>query len=273
MTVDEALALARARGVDRLDAQLLLAHASGRPRTWLLAHGDAPLDAPAAASAQAAIDRRAAGVPLAYLTGLKEFHGLTLRVDARVLVPRPETEALVDWALEILRSELAPASRPRVVDLGTGSGAIALAVKHAHPAAEVHGVDLSDDALDIARANAARLGLDAHWHAGSWWQPLAGQRFDLALANPPYVASGDPHLAALGHEPRGALTPGPVGLEALEAIVDGAAQHLTPTGWILLEHGYDQAGPVAGLMRRQGLQAVSGRRDLAGLARCTGARR
>jgi len=273
VTVDEALAYARAQGVERLDAHLLLVHASGRPRTWLLAHGDAPLAADMSASARAAIDRRAAGVPLAYLTGVKEFHGLALQVDARVLVPRPETELLVDWALEILRGELASAGTPRVVDLGTGSGAIALAVKHASSAAEVHAVDLSEDALAVARGNAARLGLEVRWHAGSWWQPLAGQRFDLALANPPYVAGHDPHLAALGHEPRGALTPGPIGLEAIEAIVDAAAEHLTPAGWLLIEHGYDQATPVADLLRARGFRAVDVRRDLAGQPRCSGGRR
>ena len=274
MTVDEALALARARGIDRLDAQLLLAHVSGRPRTWLLAHGDEPLTAAGAASVHAAIEQRAAGVPLAYLTGAKEFHGLTFQVDRRVLVPRPETELLVDWALEVLRGNPAPGGAiPRGVDLGTGSGAIAIAVKHAHPAIEMHAVDLSADALAVARGNAARLGLDVHWHAGSWWQPLVGQRFDLALANPPYIAGDDPHLAALGHEPRSALTPGPRGLEAFEAIVDGAAAHLRPGAWILLEHGFDQAAAVAGLLAARGFGAVSTRRDLAGQPRCTGARR
>jgi release factor glutamine methyltransferase len=270
VTVDEALAVARARRLDRLDAQLLLAHATGRPRTWLLAHGDEVLTETVAAAVLGTIARRGAGEPLAYLTGEKEFHGLRLQVDARVLVPRPETETLVDWALEILRGELVHLPRPRVVDLGTGSGAIALAVKHAHPTATVDAVDLSADALAVARANAAGLGLDLRFFAGSWWQALPGQRFDLALGNPPYIAASDPHLDALGHEPRAALTPGGNGMEALEAIITGAAAHLAPGAWLLLEHGFDQTAPVADLLRSHGFREVGHRRDLAGQPRCTG---
>lgn len=272
MRVDEALALARGRGVDRLDAQLLVGHALGRPRAWLLAHGDAALDASRAARLADWIDRRASGEPLAYLVGAKEFHGLTLQVDARVLVPRPETELLVDWAIELLRGDLSGLPRPVVVDLGTGSGAIALAVKQAHGAAEVQAVDQSAAALDVARRNAAALGADIGFAEGSWWQPCAGRRFDLALANPPYIAGGDPHLHALRHEPVGALSPGATGLEALEAIVAAAPAHLNTGGWLLLEHGFDQADAVAQLLSVRGLHHVETRRDLAGHARCSGAR-
>lgn len=271
MRVDVALALGRTRGLARLDAQLLVAHTTGRTRAWLLGHGEAELDPQQAARLAALIERRAAGEPLAYLVGEKEFHGLRLQVDARVLVPRPETELLVDWALELLRGDLGHLARPNVVDLGTGSGAIALAVKQAHPAAAVHAVDLSEGALTVARGNATRLGLDVSFTPGPWWQALPGRRFDLALANPPYIAADDPHLDALGHEPSAALTPGTSGLEALAAIVAAAPAHMTADAWLLLEHGFDQAEAVAQLLLARGFRSVAARRDLAGHPRCTGA--
>lgn len=270
MTVDEGLASARAAGLDRLDAQLLLAHLTGRTRAWLLAHGDVALEADARARLPALIARRAAGEPLAYLVGMKEFHGLELRVDARVLVPRPETELLVDWALELLRGELAGLGVPAVVDLGTGSGAIALATKQAFPAAEVLATDLSTDALVVARANAARLGLDIAFVSGAWWQAAAGRRFDLALSNPPYVAANDDHLPALRHEPMAALTPGSSGMEAFADLVAAAPEHLRPGGWLLLEHGHDQAEQVSACLVARGFSRVTTRHDLAGHPRCTG---
>jgi len=268
-TVAQALAQARATGVDRLDAQLILAHVLTQGRSWVIAHDDAPLDAPQSDAVRAAFTRRAAGEPLAYLLGEKEFHGLLLQVDANVLVPRPDTEVLVDWALELL----ANAEAARVVDLGTGSGAIALAVKHGCPAATVLATDTSRAALGVARANAQRLALDVAFAPGSWWAALAGQRFDLVLSNPPYIAGGDPHLAALQHEPALALTPGGDGLDALREIVGGAAPHMAPGAWLLLEHGYDQAGAVQALLREHGFESVSTRHDLAGQPRCTGAHR
>lgn len=267
-SVAQALEGARARGVDRLDAQLLLAAELGRPRSWLLAHGDETL-APSQAQAFAArCAERAAGVPLAYLLGEKEFRGLTLKVDRNVLVPRPDTETLVDWALELLRA--AP-PRPAVLDLGTGSGAIALAIAQAHPQALVCATDVSPQALAIARANGERLGLAVEWLQGDWWSPLAGRRFDFALANPPYVAGDDPHLAALAHEPKLALTPGGDGLDALRAIVRGAARHLRPGGWLLLEHGHDQSEAVRALLHAAGLRHAATRKDLAGRPRCSAA--
>jgi len=269
-TVGEALAAARTLGVDRLDAQLLLARALGVPRTWVLAHADTALDAAARARFESDCARRAGGEPLAYLLGEKEFHGLRLVVDRRVLVPRPETETLVDWALDRL-AELGAA--PAVADLGTGSGAIALAVGHARPDARLCAVDASTDALAVARANGERLGItNVEWLHGDWWSALAGRRFDLALCNPPYVAGGDPHLAALRHEPALALTPGGDGLAALRAVVAGAPEHLAAGGWLLLEHGYDQAGPVTQLLLERGFDRVRTRSDLAGVARCTGGR-
>ncbi len=257
----------------RLDAQLLLAHALQRDRSWLLAHDDATVAPQLVAAFTAHLGRRVAGEPLAYLVGEKEFHGLTLKVSAGVLVPRPETEGLVDWGLALLDGALAVAAPARVLDLGTGSGAIALAVKHARPAAQLTALDLSADALTIAAANGQRLGLDVEFHRSHWWDALPGRRFHLLLANPPYIRPGDPHLAALQHEPQLALTAGANGLEALQTIVTGASDHLEPGGWLLLEHGHDQALDVQALLRRHGFQDVQTRNDLAGLDRCTGAHR
>ena len=271
-TVAEALRQARELGLDRLDAQLLLADLFGKDRAWLISHDDAPLTHEQAATLAQQFAKRAAGVPLAYLVGSKEFHGLSLRVTADTLVPRPDTEVLVDWALELLT---ALPGKPRVVDLGTGSGAIALAIKHRHPAAEVEAVELSPAALAVAEGNAQSLGLALRFHQGSWWQPLAGQRFDLIVSNPPYIAAGDPHLRALRHEPLGALTPGAgdtTGLSALLEIIDGAPDHLQPGGWLLLEHGYDQAEAVAAALRARGFAEVGMKRDLGGQPRVTGGR-
>ena len=271
-SVAEALARARAAGVDRLDAQLLLAHALTRPRSWLLAHDDTMLDADQVSWLLARLIRHADGEPLAYLIGEQAFHGLTLNVTADVLVPRPDTEVLVDWALELLGGALAGIEHPAVVDLGCGSGAIALAVKHGEPRTAVIGTDNSLAALMVARANALRLGLDVSFAHGSWWGAVPAQRFHLALANPPYIAAGDPHLPALRHEPAGALSPGGDGLDALRQIVQGAAPHGMPGGWLLLEHGHDQALAVLRLLTAAGFGSVETRRDLGGRPRCTGGR-
>ena len=269
MRIGQWLRLAREAGVARLDAQRLLEHHLGRPRTWLLAHDDEPIDPGLAARADTDLRRRLDGVPLAYLVGEREFHGLTLQVSADVLVPRPETEGLVDWALE-----LAPqAPTRRLADLGTGSGAVALAFKHRAPAFDVWASDRSPAALEIAKANAARLHLPVTWREGDWWAAFAGERFGLVVSNPPYVADADPHLPALRHEPIGALAAGPEGLDALRSIVTGAPAHLEPGGWLLLEHGHDQASAVAALLRAAGFDAVATRADLAGLPRLTGGRR
>lgn len=270
-TIAEALAAARRRGVDRLDAQLLLAHQLGRTRTWVIAHEDGAVDAEAGARFAEALARRAAGEPLAYLVGEKEFHGLRLQVDARVLVPRPDTEVLVDWALELLRAM--PLTAPRVVDLGTGSGAIALAIKQSCAAARVTATDVSAGSLAVADANATRLGLGLELLRGSWWEPLDGRQFDLALSNPPYIRADDPHLRGLSHEPIGALAAGPTGLDALQVLVAGATSHLAGGAWLLLEHGYDQAPSVRALLERHGFGEVVTRSDIAGHPRCSGGRR
>ncbi len=266
MRIADALNAARALGVERLDAQWLLEHLLQRPRSWLLAHDDTELTEAQAAALQAGLARRAAGEPLAYVVGEREFRGLTLRVTPAVLVPRPETEVLVDWALEHLPAK----AEVDVVDLGTGSGAIALALQRERPQARVLATDASAEALAMARGNARRLALPVQFVQGDWWAPLQGRRFALAVANPPYVAGDDPHLAALTHEPRVALTPEGDGLSALRQIVRGAPPHLLPGTWLLLEHGHDQADAVAQMLRDAGFEAVQTRHDLAGLPRCTG---
>jgi release factor glutamine methyltransferase len=234
-----------------------------------------------AARFAARVARRRAGEPLAYLLGYREFYSLRLTVGPAVLVPRPETEHLVDWALECLSGALKGVAAPRVIDLGTGSGAIALAVAAASPAARVVAVDRSAAALAIARRNGARLGLAVEWREGDWWhapgQPSrAGQGadapFHLALANPPYVAAGDPHLAALAHEPTSALVAGADGLDALRLIVDGAPAWMAAGGWLLMEHGHEQGPAVRAMLAAQGFTPVSTRNDLAGQPRCSGGR-
>lgn len=270
-TLAAALGLAQARGVERLDAQLLLLHALDRAqleRAWLLAHDRDLLPPSAARTFEALCTRRLQGEPLAYLVGQKEFFGLMLAVDARVLVPRPDTETLVEWALDLLAGR----HSPRVADLGTGSGAIALAIKHHRPDAWMLGIDRSEAALAVARANGQRLALDVTWHAGDWLhgvKDLAGG-LDLIVSNPPYICADDPHLAALTHEPLSALAAGDDGLQDLRSIVRAAPAHLMPAGWLLLEHGWDQSGRVRTLLAEAGFGQVTSRRDLAGIERCSG---
>jgi len=269
LTVAQAIAWAQTLGLPRLDAQVLLLHALGRAphdRAWLLAHGDEVLHTAAHTRFASYTQRRLNTEPVAYITGQKEFFGLTLQVDHRVLDPRADTETLVEWAL----SCLADVATPEVVDLGTGSGAIALALKHARPEAQVWAVDASADALAVAQANGQSLGLPVAFHHGSWLCPLGAQRFDAIVSNPPYVAHGDAHLVALKHEPLSALASGPDGLDDIRVIVRQAAQHLKVGGWLLLEHGFDQAHAVQTLLSNQGFVNVQSRPDLAGILRCTG---
>ncbi len=250
----------------RLDAEVLLAHLLRIGRGALRARADQPLGEGPSQAYATLLARRAAGEPVAYLTGEREFWSLPLAVTPAVLVPRPDTETLVERALELL-----PANAPAgVLDLGTGSGAIALAIAHERPLAAVTAVDLSADALAVAAGNARTLGIgNVTWLQGSWYAPVAGRRFDLIVSNPPYVASGDPALARLAAEPRLALTPGPTGLEAFEHIVESAARHLTARGWLVLEHGADQGPAVAALLERSGLREITTRVDAAGHPRVT----
>lgn len=268
MTLAGALRQALGQGLQTLDAQLLLLGALGRPheRAWLRAHDTDPLPLAAELTFATLCQRRLAGEPVAYLLGRKEFFGLDLVVDARVLVPRPDTEALVEWALELH----GPAPL-KVVDLGTGSGAIALALQQARPAWQVWAVDASAQALAVAQLNAKRLELPIRLKQGNWLEGVAGH-FDLIVSNPPYIAEGDAHLPALTHEPQSALVAGTDGLDDLRRITEQAAQRLTPGGWLLLEHGHDQAVAVQTLLSQAGLVSVQSRADLAGTDRCSGGR-
>jgi release factor glutamine methyltransferase len=285
MGIEEAVRYAQSLGLERLEAQLLVLHALGRAsseRAWLLAHGTDAIPTEAEAHLQSLAPRRAAGEPLAYITGFKEFYGLTLGVDARVLDPRADTETLVDWALEVMdslhatpstaiteRSSTTANAQPAVIDLGTGSGAIALALQHSRPLWRVHALDFSTDALAVAQANAVRLALDVQFHQGSWLSAMDGT-FQLIVSNPPYIATGDEHLAALTHEPLQALTSGADGLNDLRTIIHQAPARLLPGGWLLLEHGYDQAEAVRALLLQAGFDQVQSRCDLAGIERCSG---
>ena len=274
-TVAQALTQAHTQGLARVDAQMLLLHTLGQPthaRAWLITHDSDALSPAQQAQWQQMLAQRQAGVPVAYLTGHKAFYGLDLRVDARVLDPRDDTETLVDWALDVLTAS--GQAQPRVLDLGTGSGAIALALASALPRATVCAVDASVGALAVARANAERLALPVQFHLGDWFAglPACAARFDCIASNPPYIRDDDPHMAALQHEPRQALTSGADGLADIRVIAAGAPAWLVRGGWLLLEHGWDQHEAVQALLRKAGFGEVQSRQDLAGQPRCTGGR-
>lgn len=265
MTSGGALASAASVLGTRLDAELLLAHVLDVPRASVIARDERVLTPEELGDFERLLARRLAGEPLAYLTGTKEFWTLELEVTPDVLVPRPETELLVEWG-----TALGAAS---VLDLGTGSGAVALALARGLPSARVTAVDRSAAALAVARGNGARLRLAVEWLPGSWFEPVRGRRFDLVVSNPPYVAEGDPHLRDLRFEPALALASGADGLDALRTIVAGAPVHLEPGGWLLVEHGATQGAAVRDLFARAGFRGVETRRDLAGHERATGGRR
>ncbi|QWP78818.1 peptide chain release factor N(5)-glutamine methyltransferase [Lysobacter sp. K5869] len=253
--VDALLRAARAR-IEPAEAELLLAHALGRSRSWLFAHDDHAVEAEARARFAELLERRAAGEPVAYLLGRRGFWRFDLRVSPATLIPRPETERLVELALERLPAQDAP----RIADLGTGSGAIALALAAERPRARVLAVDLSADALDIARANAAELGLgNVEFRLGDWFAPLRGERFDLIASNPPYIEADDPHLAQgdLRFEPTSALASGADGLDAIRVIAREGLEHLNPGGWLLIEHGWEQGEAVRALLRAAGWVEVA----------------
>jgi len=256
----EALLREAIERIDRADAEALLLHALGRDRAWLFAHGRDPVAGPVAAAFRALVARRANGEPVAYLTGRRGFWTLDLAVGPATLIPRPETELLVELALA--RLDAAPR---HVADLGTGSGAIALALASERPAARVVATDSSAAALAVARANATSHGLgNVEFRHGPWWAPLAGERFDLVASNPPYIAAADPHLdqGDLRFEPASALASGADGLDDIRRIIAGAPDHLHPGGWLLLEHGWDQGPAVAKLLRERGFEAVETMQDL-----------
>ncbi|SEP63218.1 release factor glutamine methyltransferase [Ectothiorhodospira magna] len=254
----------------RLDAELLLAHVLGKDRGWLYAHGDDILEDPNALGIfQALVRRRGEGEPVSYLLGSREFWSLNLAVRPGVLIPRPDTETLVETAL----SRLAEDFSGRLADLGTGTGAIALALAVERPQCHIIAVDRSPEALAVARENVMRLGLEARVHCrlGNWFEPLAGERFDLIVSNPPYIADADPHLTQgdLRFEPPSALASGPDGLMDIRRIVEQAPGHLEPGGTLLLEHGMDQGEAVRTLLAQRGFTEVETVRDLGGRERVT----
>ena len=267
-TLQQALLHAHHQGLERIDAQILLLHVLGQPdagRAWLLTHDSDVLTPDQQSRFAALCAQRLDGVPVAYLTGCKEFFGLPLHVDARVLDPRPDTETLVEWVLDVVEKNVSPA----IIDLGTGSGAIALAAQSQRPDAAVTAVDFSQDALDVAGANAQRLQLPVQFVRSSWLEQIEGM-FDVIASNPPYIREDDAHMPALRHEPRHAFTSGEDGLDDIRAIIAQAPAHLKAGGWLLMEHGWDQSASVQDLLRAAGFTQVHSRQDLAGINRCTG---
>lgn len=269
-TVDEALAAARPRfaaaALPAREAELLLGHVLDLDRAVLLSRGERALATDEQQRFERLVTRRLGGEPVAYLTGHRGFWSLDLEVGPGVLVPRPDTELVVELALACLAGRAGPA----VLDLGTGSGAIALAIASERPDARIDAVDASDAALAVARRNAARLGIDnVRWLAGDWFEPVAGLRYDLIASNPPYVALDDPHLPALAAEPQSALVAGPTGLEAIERIASSATPRLEPGAMLVVEHGADQGPAVRALFEHAGLVDIRTHADLAGHERAT----
>ena len=272
--------------IDKREAQIIVAHALGVSRANLIAHAERLLDAEQAQLAQSLFTRRAAGEPIAYLLGTREFYGRQFLVSPATLIPRPETEILVEQALVRLSGHLLPAirtsagvslsnggSRPRALDLGTGSGAIAVSLALEFVDAIVTAADISPDALKIAAENARRLNAAVEFVESNWYANMADRKFDLIVANPPYVAGGDEHLSHgdLRFEPQIALTDqSSDGLSSIRAIIDGAPAHLNAGGWLLFEHGYDQAEQTRELLLNSGFENLICMNDLAGIARVAG---
>jgi release factor glutamine methyltransferase len=269
VTVTIAAALAEARhAIGRLEARVLLRHVLQRDEAWLIAHGDEQLSAQYIAAYGALIARRAAGEPVAYLTGSREFYGREFAVTPAVLIPRPETELLVELALQRL-----PADGGRVLDLGAGSGCIGVTIAAERPQAQVMLVDASADALDVARSNAHRYAaLNTTLLNSDWYAAIGDARYDLIVANPPYVADGDAHLQQgdLRFEPQSALVAGADGLADIRRIVAGAPAHLLSGGWLICEHGHDQAEACTALLQQSGFIQAFTARDLAGIHRVSG---
>ena len=252
----------------RRDTEILLCHCLGKPRAWLYTWPEKEVARDCARDFEKLLAQRREGVPVAYLTGEREFWSLQLAVSDATLIPRPETETLVSWALE-----LALPNAASVLDLGTGSGAIALALASERSHWRVTALDVSQEALQVARGNAVRTRLTSvHFVQSDWYQAVIGQRFNALLANPPYIDGDDPHLALgdVRFEPRSALVSSNSGLEDLGRLVAGASDHLLDGGWLLLEHGFEQANAVCAMLHDAGFSQVSTRRDMSGQQRITG---
>lgn len=261
-------ALQRAPLMDPVDQRILVCHALGISRTALITQSERALSAQEAASISALLQRRQDGVPVAYIIGQREFFGLPFETTPAVLIPRPDTELLVELALE----RLPP--RSRVLDMGTGSGAIAVAIAHNRPDATVTALDVSQEALAVAARNAQRNDAKVRFLHSDWYSAVAGEQFDLIVSNPPYIADGDRHLSEgdLRFEPSGALTDFADGLSALRTIIAGAPERLAPGSWLLMEHGYDQSAAVRNLLSEAGYTEVQSWQDLAGIERVSGGR-
>jgi len=257
-------------GLPPLEARMLLERVLGQTSAWLIAHADEAPGAEAAQAFAALAGRRRRGEPVAYILGGREFYGLEFRVAPAVLIPRPETELLVELALDRIPADAAV----RVLDLGTGSGAIAVTLAKLRPQARLTAVDVDYAALSVARANAGRHGVRVRFFCGDWFGALSGETFDLIVSNPPYVAAADTHLAMgdVRFEPRRALAGGMDGLDCIRAIVANAGAHLRPGAWLLFEHGYDQAEACAALLEAHGYLEAQTWPDLAGIARVSGGR-
>ncbi|WP_374347390.1 peptide chain release factor N(5)-glutamine methyltransferase [Chitinimonas sp.] len=267
-TIADLLGEARGAGLPMLEARMLLEHVCGHSKTRQMAAPETVLDTAQIAQLRDLLGRRAAGEPLAYLIGYREFFSLRFEVSPAVLIPRPETELLVELALERL-----PPDRPvRALDMGTGSGIIPVTLKLQRPQLDMVAVDISPDALNIARRNAQRLGADIDLRHSDWYDALAQQSFALIVSNPPYIAAGDRHLAEgdLRYEPQQALSDGADGLQHIRRIIDGAAAHLEAGGWLLFEHGYDQGAASRDLLTAAGFTSVRSWLDLAGIERVSG---
>ncbi|MDO9596639.1 MAG: peptide chain release factor N(5)-glutamine methyltransferase [Azoarcus sp.] len=268
---DIAAALAWARQcIDHMDARVLLRHVLQCPASRLVAWPEQQLEAEDWAQYRELVERREAGEPVAYLTGEREFYGRAFMITPAVLIPRPDTELLVELAL----AHFAGVQRPRVLDMGTGSGALAITLALEHDGADVTALDRSREALWVAMGNAARLGASVSFVQSDWFGGLGDERFQLIVSNPPYIAAADPHLEQgdLRFEPRTALAAGPAGLDDLAEIVAGAPVHLEANGWLFLEHGYDQASAVRGLLADGGFASIASWKDLAGIERVSGGR-
>ncbi len=262
------LARAAAALGSRREAELIAELALRRPRAWLIAHDDARLEGPDIERIDALVRKRATGIPFAYLSGAREFYGREFRVDPAVLIPRPETEHLVEWALALNLPDNA-----RVADIGVGSGCIILTLAAERPGWQCTGTEISGEALAVAVYNRARLGLEGvELLQGDLLSPLDGRTFDLIVSNPPYVAADDPHLKQgdVRFEPDIALSAGADGLALIRALIEHSRHLLAPGGWLLIEHGYDQAEAVRELFRESGYESVQSRSDLAGIERITG---
>ena len=268
-TVDAVLSRARQQ-IPASEARLLLSHCLTRDPGWLVAHGEAPLGPREESAYSALVARRAGGEPVAYLLGRREFYGRDFVVAPGVLIPRPETELLVETTLSALKEH----AEPRVLELGTGSGCIAITLSLECPAARVTAVDVSSAALAVARDNAGRLGAAVDFVESDWFAALRHTRFDLVVSNPPYIAEDDGHLGQgdLRFEPLGALVSGKDGLDAIRHIIGRAPHHLAPGGWLLLEHGHDQSAALRHLLETHGYRDIGQYRDLAGILRVSGGR-